>query len=131
MSQRGSKASTASNTGGNDAAREKALTAALGEIEKAYGKGAIMRLGDGQDPVGVPGEPGLHPPHGRGDRTREVPLQHVAVEGVDPAGVRRRPRRRPAAQGARLGGVGVDHVRPEGRQLPPQGRSRESGSCEG
>ena len=49
MSQRGSKASTASNTGGNDAAREKALTAALGEIEKAYGKGAIMRLGDGQD----------------------------------------------------------------------------------
>lgn len=49
MSQRGSKASTANNAGGNDAAREKALTAALGEIEKAYGKGAIMRLGDGQD----------------------------------------------------------------------------------
>jgi recombination protein RecA len=30
-----------------DAQREKALSAALGEIEKSYGKGAIMRLGDG------------------------------------------------------------------------------------
>ncbi|MFT7676733.1 MAG: recombination protein RecA [Planctomycetota bacterium] len=28
-------------------ARNKALTAALGEIEKSYGKGSIMRLGDG------------------------------------------------------------------------------------
>ena len=28
------------------ATRERALTAALGEIEKSYGKGAIMRLGD-------------------------------------------------------------------------------------
>ena len=28
------------------AARDKALTAALGEIERAYGKGSIMRLGD-------------------------------------------------------------------------------------
>ena len=27
--------------------KEKALTAAMGQIEKAFGKGAIMRLGDG------------------------------------------------------------------------------------
>jgi recombination protein RecA len=32
--------------GANDA-RDKALAAALGEIEKSYGKGSIMRLGDG------------------------------------------------------------------------------------
>ena len=31
----------------NPGAKAKALTAALGEIEKSYGKGAIMRLGDG------------------------------------------------------------------------------------
>ena len=31
----------------NAAAKAKALTAALGDIEKSYGKGAIMRLGDG------------------------------------------------------------------------------------
>ena len=30
-----------------DANREKALDLALGSIEKSYGKGAIMRLGDG------------------------------------------------------------------------------------
>ena len=29
-----------------DAGKERALTAALSEIEKSYGKGAIMRLGD-------------------------------------------------------------------------------------
>ena len=29
-----------------DSNREKALNLALGTIEKAYGKGAIMRLGD-------------------------------------------------------------------------------------
>ena len=30
----------------NDSNKEKALSLALGSIEKAYGKGAIMRLGD-------------------------------------------------------------------------------------
>ena len=46
MSQRGSKSPSAAVPGVHDAARDKALTAALGEIEKSYGKGAIMRLGD-------------------------------------------------------------------------------------
>jgi len=36
----------AARTPTTDTARDKALTAALGEIEKSYGKGAIMRLGD-------------------------------------------------------------------------------------
>ncbi|MEM7517227.1 MAG: hypothetical protein AAF368_09925, partial [Planctomycetota bacterium] len=31
----------------NEDQRAKALVAALGEIEKSYGKGSIMRLGDG------------------------------------------------------------------------------------
>ena len=34
--------------------REKALNLALGTIEKAYGKGSIMRLGDAAADVGVP-----------------------------------------------------------------------------
>ncbi|MEO0323196.1 MAG: recombinase RecA [Myxococcota bacterium] len=33
---------------GQDSNREKALALALGSIEKAYGKGSIMRLGDGK-----------------------------------------------------------------------------------
>jgi len=33
----------------SSAAREKALVAAMGDIEKAYGKGAIMRLGEASD----------------------------------------------------------------------------------
>ena len=44
------KKTTASSPASTEAARrnrDKALTAALGEIEKSYGKGAIMRLGDG------------------------------------------------------------------------------------
>jgi hypothetical protein len=34
--------------GPRDVARDKAITAALGDIEKQFGKGAIMRLGAGQ-----------------------------------------------------------------------------------
>ena len=34
--------------------REKALNLALGSIEKAYGKGSIMRLGDTDAKVRVP-----------------------------------------------------------------------------
>ncbi len=52
MSTRKAK-STSAPAGGRDndvpaspEARNKSLTAALGEIEKSYGKGAIMRLGD-------------------------------------------------------------------------------------
>ena len=37
-----------------DENREKALSLALGSIEKAYGKGAIMRLGDQGTPARVP-----------------------------------------------------------------------------
>ncbi len=33
--------------------RDKALTAALGQIERAFGKGSIMRLGDHEQPVGI------------------------------------------------------------------------------
>jgi recombination protein RecA len=37
-----------------DSNREKALNLALGTIEKAYGKGAIMRMGDAAANLGVP-----------------------------------------------------------------------------
>jgi recombination protein RecA len=37
---------TTKQTPADNSVRDKALTAALGEIEKSYGKGAIMRLGD-------------------------------------------------------------------------------------
>ncbi|MCP3919213.1 MAG: recombinase RecA [bacterium] len=37
------------NSGGHSPQKEKALTAALGEIEKSFGKGSIMRLGDSGD----------------------------------------------------------------------------------
>ena len=37
---------TSKQTPADNSVRDKALTAALGEIEKSYGKGAIMRLGD-------------------------------------------------------------------------------------
>ena len=45
---KGSSSSKMSSRGndGTDAGKARALTAALGEIEKSYGKGAIMRLGD-------------------------------------------------------------------------------------
>ena len=33
--------------------KQKALAAALGQIEKSYGKGAIMRFGDGADPGNI------------------------------------------------------------------------------
>jgi recombination protein RecA len=36
-----------------DSNKEKALSLALGTIEKAYGKGAIMRLGDGEPPKDI------------------------------------------------------------------------------
>ncbi len=36
-------------TSKSNPARDKALTAAIGDIEKAYGKGAIMRLGDSSE----------------------------------------------------------------------------------
>ncbi|MDQ3033362.1 MAG: recombinase RecA [Myxococcota bacterium] len=37
-----------------DSNKEKALSLALGTIEKAYGKGAIMRLGDGEQAKDIP-----------------------------------------------------------------------------
>ena len=37
-----------------DSNREKALNLALGSIEKAYGKGSIMRLGDNDAKIRVP-----------------------------------------------------------------------------
>ena len=37
-----------------DTPKDKAIAAALGEIEKQFGKGAIMRLGAGDAPVDVP-----------------------------------------------------------------------------
>ena len=37
-----------------DSNRDKALHLALGSIEKAYGKGAIMRLGDESAKIKVP-----------------------------------------------------------------------------
>ena len=37
-----------------DSNREKALNLALGTIEKAYGKGAIMRLGDAAAKIEIP-----------------------------------------------------------------------------
>ena len=37
-----------------DSNREKALNLALGTIEKAYGKGAIMRLGDEAAKIEIP-----------------------------------------------------------------------------
>ena len=37
-----------------DSNREKALHLALGSIEKAYGKGSIMRLGDNDAKIRVP-----------------------------------------------------------------------------
>jgi len=46
MSQKASKASGPRGSDGQEGARDRALQAALGEIEKAYGKGSIMRLGD-------------------------------------------------------------------------------------
>ena len=33
--------------------RKKALAAALGQIEKQFGKGSVMRLGDGTEPFDV------------------------------------------------------------------------------
>ncbi|MGE0787742.1 MAG: recombinase RecA [Sandaracinaceae bacterium] len=40
--------------GNRDPNREKALSLAIGSIEKSYGKGAIMRLGDGETVEQVP-----------------------------------------------------------------------------
>ena len=37
-----------------DSNRDKALSLAVTQIEKAYGKGSIMRLGDGEPVVDVP-----------------------------------------------------------------------------
>ncbi|MFT5052341.1 MAG: recombination protein RecA [Chlamydiales bacterium] len=43
------QSSNTSNAKPGDAKRNKALQAAIGEIEKSYGRGSIMRLGDGSD----------------------------------------------------------------------------------
>jgi recombination protein RecA len=50
MSQTRAKPSPATQgPGGDRGPKDKALQAAIGEIEKSYGKGAIMRLGDDSD----------------------------------------------------------------------------------
>ncbi len=59
MSQTRAKPSPATQgAGGDRGPKDKALQAAIGEIEKSYGKGAIMRLGDERDRgQGDPGHP--------------------------------------------------------------------------
>jgi len=42
------KATNAGNGAGNSANREKALEAALGQIERQFGKGTVMRMGDSE-----------------------------------------------------------------------------------
>ena len=71
----------------------------------------LHRLGHRHERVGGGGEARLQPAEEGRLRGREVPAQHVAVEGVNHGGNARRPRGEPADE-PRLGGVRVDDVRP-------------------
>jgi hypothetical protein len=46
MSQKRKEHSMNANNASNSANREKALEAALGQIERQFGKGTVMRMGD-------------------------------------------------------------------------------------
>ncbi len=71
----------------------------------------LHRLRHRHERVRGGGEPRLEPAEEGRLRGREVPAQHVAVEGVNDGGNARRTRGEPAEEPG-LGGVGVDDVRP-------------------
>ena len=94
--------------------RSRALTATLADIEKQFGKGAIMRLGTGEATVEVPviptGSLGLDIALGTGGlpRGRVIEVYGPGVVGEDDAGAARR--RRGAAAGGICAFIDAEHA---------------------
>ena len=86
--------------------KQKALEAALGQIEKAFGKGSIMRLGKNETPVEIEaistGSLGLDIALGIGGlpRGRVIEIYGPEILGQDDAGAARH--RRGAEEGRHL-----------------------------